>query len=285
MQRSLISMVLCLVLLPLPSVWAMKADREEGGRWLAYYSDKASPQEFGAYTLLVLDSDHRPELEPLAERGKTLLGYLSLGEAERYRHHFQEVADSDLLLAENPHWKGSYGIDIRHRSWTEKVIYELIPGLLHQGFDGVFLDTLDTPLHMERQDPERYRGMTEAAVRLVKTIRRHYPGIKIMLNRAYEILPQVAGDIDIVLGESVYADYDFETKSYKRVPQALYELQLGYLKDAMKRNPSLEVYTLDYWEPQDREGIAAIYRVQRANGFKPYVATVALDRIIPEPRL
>jgi len=283
MQRSLISMVLCLVLLP--SVWAMNAGKEEVGRWLAYYSDEASPQDFGGYSLLVLDSDHRPELEPLSERGKTLLGYLSLGEAEDYRHHFRDLVGTGLLMAENPNWKGSYGIDIRQRRWTEKVIYELIPGLLHQGFDGVFLDTLDTPLHMEREEPERYRGMTEAAIRLVKTIRKHYPGIKIMLNRAYEILPQVAEDVDIVLGESVYADYDFKTKSYKRVPQALYERQLGYLNDAKRRNPSLEIFTLDYWEPQDREGIAAIYRVQRANGFKPYVATVALDRIIPEPRL
>ncbi len=283
MQRILVSMALCLALLS--SVWAANVESGDDGRWLAYYSDKASPQDFGAYSLVVLDGDHRPELEPLAERGKTLLGYLSLGEAEEYRYHFQEVADQGLLLAENPHWKGNHGIDIRRRVWTEKVIYELIPGLLHQGFDGVFLDTLDTPLHMERTEPERYRGMAEAAVRLVKTIRKHYPGIKIMLNRAYEILPRVAGDIDIVLGESVYADYDFENKTYKRVPQALYERQLGYLKDAMKRNPSLEVYTLDYWEPQDQEGIAAIYRVQRANGFKPYVATVALDEIIPEPRL
>jgi len=193
--------------------------------------------------------------------------------------------EGDLLMEENPHWKGSYGIDIRQRRWTELVIYELIPGLLHQGFDGIFLDTLDTPLHMERQDPKRYGGMAEAAVRLVKTIRKHFPGIKIMLNRAYEILPRVARDIDMVLGESIYADYDFETKSYKRVPRALYERQLAYLKDARERNPSLEVYTLDYWEPRDREGIAAIYRIQRANGFKPYVATIALDRIIPEPRL
>ncbi len=281
--RLLISTILCFVVQS--SVWAMNADGKGEGRWLAYYSNKASLQDFGDYSLLVLDSDHRPELEPLAERGKTLLGYLSLGEAEEYRHHFRGLADSGLLLEENPNWKGSFGIDIRKRRWTEQVIYELIPALLHQGFDGVFLDTLDTPLHLEKQQPDRYQGMSKAAVRLVRTIRKHYPGIKIMLNRAYEILPQVARDIDIVLGESVYADYDFKSKSYKRVPQALYEQQLRYLKDAMRRNSSLEVFTLDYWEPQDREGIAAIYRVQRANGFKPYVATVALDRIVPEPQL
>ncbi len=283
MLRGLFLFILCLALLP--ASFAVKTGEEESERWLAYYSDKASPQDFSAYTLLVLDSDYRPELAPLSEHGKTLLGYLSLGEAEQHRHYFGEVREEGLLLGENPYWEGSYSVDIRERIWTERVIYELIPSLLHQGFDGVFLDTLDSPLHLEWKEPERYQGMTEAAVRLVRTIRKHYPHIKIMLNRAYEILPQVAGDIDIVLGESVYADYDFENKSYRRVPKQLYQRQLAYLKEAVSHNPALKVFTLDYWEPHDHEGIAAIYREQRANGFIPYVATVALDRIVPEPRI
>ncbi len=283
MLRSLLLFTLYFALLP--NGLAMKAGAAEGQRWLAYYSDKASPRDFNAYALLVLDSDYRPELAPLSEHGKTLLGYLSLGEAEQHRHYFGEVRKEGLLLDENPNWAGSHSIDIRDRNWTERVIYELIPALLHQGFDGVFLDTLDSPLHLERQDPQRYQGMTDAAIRLVRTIRKHYPHIKIMLNRAYEILPQVAGDIDIVLGESVYADYDFESKSYQRVPKQLYQQQLAYLKEAVRHNPALKVFTLDYWEPQDHAGIAAIYREQRANGFVPYVATVALDRIVPEPRI
>ena len=284
MQLRLMVFALCLALLPVAG-FTNTADSGVSERWLAYYSDKASPADFRAYDLLVLDSDYRPVLAPLAEHGKTLLGYLSLGEAEHYRHHFSALQEQGLLLEENPNWKGSYFLDIRERVWTERVIYELIPFLLHQGFDGVFLDTLDGPLHLEREDPERYQGMGEAAVRLVRTIRKQFPHIRIMLNRAYEILPQVAGDIDIVLGESVYADYDFGSKSYKRVPPQLYQLQLAYLKKAQQINPRLKVFTLDYWEPDDEHGIAEIYRAQRANGFVPYVATVALDRIVSEPRI
>ncbi len=275
-----ILLVLSLVLFSNGFSTSARADE----RWLAYYSDKASPQDFNAYKLLVLDSDYHPELAPLSEHGKTLLGYLSLGEAAQHRYYFDEVRKEGVLLNENSHWEGSYSVDIRERSWTERVIYELIPSLLHQGFDGVFLDTLDSPLHLEWKDPKRYEGMAEAAIRLVRTIRRHYPHIKIMLNRAYDILPRVASDIDIVLGESVYADYDFEKKSYQRVPEQLYQQQLSYLKEAVRYNPSLKVFTLDYWEADDHKGIAAIYREQRANGFIPYVATITLDRIVPEPR-
>ncbi len=254
-------------------------------RWVVYYSDKAAPADFDAYTFLVLDRDYHPDISSLTQQGKILLGYLSLGEAERHRDYFDEVKNGGLLLGENPHWRGSYTIDIRERRWTERIISRLIPALLRRGFDGVFLDTVDSPLHLERQYPRRYRGMSDAAVRLVRAIRRNYPQIKIMLNRGYEILPRVASDIDIVLGESVYTGYDFEKKIYQRVPQADYRRQVAWLKQAAGKNPALKVLTLDYWNPDDPEGIAAIYRIQRANGFVPYVATITLDRIIPEPRM
>ena len=68
------------------------------------------------------------------------------------------------------------------------------------------------------------------------------------------------------LGESVFADYDFDTKRYQRVPDALYREQVGILKDAQRRYPELDVYTLDYWDPEDAAGLTAIYAEQQANG-------------------
>ena len=263
----------------------IQAGERQSTPWLVYYADKAPLATFDAYQLLVLDSHYHPPLRPLADRGKTLLGYLSLGELAQHRPYFPAVKAEGLLLVENSNWPGSFFVDVRDRRWTERVIVELIPALLRKGFDGVFIDTLDNPPHLEREDPTRYRGMTAAAVRLVRTIRLHYPHIKIMLNRAYELLPEVAGDIDMVLGESVYADYDFEARRYQRVDEALYQSQVAMLQDAQQRNPALRVFTLDYWDPNDTQGLREIYRRQRAQGFSPYVATIALDEIIAEPTL
>ena len=53
--------------------------------WVAYYSDDAPPEAFSAYRIVVLDSHSHPLLAPLSDRGKTLLGYLSLGEVEEHR--------------------------------------------------------------------------------------------------------------------------------------------------------------------------------------------------------
>jgi endo-alpha-1,4-polygalactosaminidase (GH114 family) len=104
-----------------------------------------------------------------------------------------------------------------------------------------------------------------------------------MINRAYDILPQIDPYIDMELGESVYTDYDFRAKKYDKVEPDLYQKQVELLQQAKLSNPKLKVYTLDYMDPKNTKAIAEIYQTQRSNGFIPYVATVDLDRVIPEP--
>jgi hypothetical protein len=175
-------------------------------------------------------------------------------------------------------------VDVRDQRWRSRVIEQLVPGILARGFQGVFLDTLDNPVELERRDPKTYRGMAAAATNLIKALRQSFPSITIMMNRGYGLLPEVGGSIDIVLGESVYSTYDFERKTYRLVSTEDYREQVRLLKEARKRNPGLRVCSLDYWDPVDFKGIRRIYREERANGFEPYVATIGLDRIVEEPR-
>jgi hypothetical protein len=105
-----------------------------------------------------------------------------------------------------------------------------------------------------------------------------------MVNRGYALLPDIAGSIDFVLGESVMASFDPNTKAYARVADADVEWQVNELRKAKALNPSLEIFTLDYWDPADVDGVRQIYRRQRANGFVPYVSTPMLDRLVKEPQ-
>ncbi|MGH9718827.1 MAG: endo alpha-1,4 polygalactosaminidase, partial [Bryobacteraceae bacterium] len=120
---------------------------------------------------------------------------------------------------------------------------------------------------------------------LVRTIRRRFPRITIVLNRAYSLLERVDGDVDVALGESVYATFDFAEKKYRLVDGESYRLQVSWLQTAKKRRPRLRVFTLDYWDPSDPAGISQIYREQRANGFLPYVTTIDLTQVVAEPSL
>ncbi len=251
--------------------------------WVAYYSDQARPEEFRGYKLVVFDGDRHPPLEPLAAGGTVALAYLSLGEIEQHRSSFPAMKAMGILVGENSNWPGSYYVDLRDPRWAHDVIGKLVPALLAQGFHGVFLDTLDDPIELERRDPRKFRGMTSAATQLVKDLRRSFPSITLMMNRGYGLLPAVARDLNIALGESVYGTYDFGLKAYRRVPAAEYLEQVHLLKQAKRSNPALRICSLDYWDPADREGIKRVYREERANGFDPYVATVGLDRIVKEP--
>jgi len=265
------------------TVFAASSYGDSNEKFAIYYSDKAPVERFSHYQLLVLDRTYHPSLAELSEDGKMLLGYISLGEIEETSPYYRALKSSHLLLQENKNWKGSHFVDLRDPLWQQIVIEEIIPDALRQGFKGVFFDTLDSPLEMERSNPATYRGMSDAAVHLIQAIRMHYPNLKIMVNRAYPILPRIAPDIDMVLGESVAGDYNFEKKKYERVQPALYRQQVQWLQDAKQQNPQLRIYTLDYADSRDRKSIAEFYRLQRANGFIPYVASVGLDELVDEP--
>jgi polysaccharide biosynthesis protein PelA len=253
-------------------------------RWAVYYSDRAGIEELLGYDLLIFDSDTHPPLQPLLTRNKTLLGYLSLGEAEDYRPYFAEVKADGILLDENQNWKGSHLIDLRDERWVRRVVHQIIPGIVQQGFNGLFLDTLDNAIELERRDPLKFAGMKSAAVALVSAIRAQHPGLKLMVNRGYELLPLLARHVEMVLGESVFATYDFAAKKYRPTPRDEYLEQIRLLNEARQRRPELMVFTLDYWNPEDAAGIRRIYRTERVNGFHPYVATIKLDRIVREPQ-
>jgi polysaccharide biosynthesis protein PelA len=252
-------------------------------KWAICYAQYPRTQELQGFELIVLDSDASVSLSALAQPGRDVLAYLSLGEIEQHRPYFDWAKSAGILLGENPNWHGSFYVDVRQESWRKRVVDELVPTILAAGFNGVFLDTLDDAAALEGQDPQLYGGMKSAAVNLVRNLREGFPGMRIMVNRGYGLFPGIAPLVDILLGESVYTTYDVAHNGYIRVPAAQYEQQVDLLKQARQTNPKLRICSLDYWDPNARKEIRRIYRVERANGFAPYVATRELDRVVREP--
>jgi polysaccharide biosynthesis protein PelA len=266
------------------AVISLAASASPRKNWVVYYSDHARPDTFRPYDLVVFDSDTHPPVGPVIARGATVLGYLSLCEVEQHRKYFAAVKEAGILAGENPNWPGSYFVDVRDARWRKIVVSQLAPEILAHGFQGLFLDTLDDAANLENRDPKKFRGMKAAAIQLVGEIRHAMPAATLMVNRGYDLLPEIAGQIDIALGESVYGTYDFATKKYHLVPPADYQQQVAVLSRLKLLKPSLRICTLDYWDPADQDGIRRIYREERSRGFDPYVATIDLDRIVTEPR-
>ncbi len=85
------------------------------------------------------------KVKPIGTR-RLVLAYLSIGEAEDYR------ADWDLAWAtrpprwlgpENPDWPGNYAVDYWDPLWQE-IIFARVDALVSAGFDGVYLDRVDS---------------------------------------------------------------------------------------------------------------------------------------------
>jgi polysaccharide biosynthesis protein PelA len=251
-------------------------------RFLINYGS-AVGERIAGYDVAVLDVDAAASTIAKRHPGATILGYLSLGEVHSGRDYFAEVKAAGYLLRPNPSWPDARFIDLRDRRWHKLVIERLVPAILAKGVNGLFFDTLDDAEFLEAQDPARFAGMVDAAAELLRGIRQRFPGIPLMVNRGYAVLPRAPGAFDMLLGESVFTTYDAKSGAYRLLPEADYRWQVERMRDAQRRDPKLRLFTLDYWNPEDPRGIARIYTQQRTNGFIPYVGTPDLTRIVSAP--
>lgn len=276
MHRLLITFLFC--------SWFGVCHAEAPKKWVVYYGDKEPAESFLEYDVIAFDRDNHPPLRQLLNRDRALLGYVSFGEAEKYRHDFKDIEALGVLLEENPSWPGHFVVDIRKPQWTKYVIEVVIPDIMHQGFNGIIIDTLDSVEDLEASDSKKYEGMTQAAIRMVHAVRVHYPKLKIMVNRGFNTLPGIAKDIDYVLAESVMVQHQPDDKTYKLFPPEVYQEYVGRLNDLKKQAPHLTIVSVDYWDMNDPAGIKHIYDTNRANGYLPYVTTIDLNNFHPETR-
>jgi uncharacterized protein (TIGR01370 family) len=252
--------------------------------WGIDYGPATNPQAAHSFDLLVLEPDHARPIAPLRGPMSRLLGYISVGEVERGRPFATALEKAGALQAPNPNWPNARAVDLRHPAWKSLLIDQLIPEVLAKGYDGIFMDTLDTAEAIQRANPIENAGIVEAGVTLLKAMRERFPGMVMMLNRGYALLPAAAPYVDLVLGEAMASRWNFEAKRYEMTTQQDWDWQATHLRAAKQANPALMLATLDYWDPLDRKTVAALYARERAADFAPYVATLALDRLLPEPR-
>jgi polysaccharide biosynthesis protein PelA len=250
--------------------------------FLVYYGS-GQDRIIASVGVAVLDSSRN--VRPLRAAGTSamLLGYLSLGEVTSASPFFSELRKAGAALTQNQNWPGSWMVDFRASEWQDLLIAEIIPGILGRGFAGLFLDTVDDAQYLETLHPDTYKGMIEAAAQLIRRIHSQFPAAPLMLNRGYAVVPKVASDLAMLMGESVRATYGSHPGEYMLTSEKDYLWQRDALLRSCAINQRLQLFSLDYWNPKDQAGIARLYAVERANGFVPYVATPSLDQIVPEP--
>ncbi len=246
-------------------------------RWLVYYGNTLDAKTLDGVELAILEPD-AIDARPL-KNGKTkFVGYVSVGEISATRSYFEDLRATPLLVGENPNWPGAHIIDVRIKVWQEFLIKHVIPQILSKGYDGVFLDTIDSALYLEEMQPETFYGTRLAVIDLIKNIRKNFPTILIIPNAGLDVLKDYQHDIDGVVIEDLYTHYDFITKTSTKTPESDSQFKETRLNDfiAATKKP---VYNILYADSPKSE--LARYGIERSkkHGYDWYITTIDLNTI------
>ncbi len=246
--------------------------------WVCVYSDSAKPDDIKKFDLAVLDADAHPDLESLKNSRTLLFGYVSLAEVGSYRWYWRQISAQPWVLDKNPNWD-SYMLDVRDKDCQKVVLKKIIPAILEQGFDGLFLDTIDTAEYLEKyHTKQKHPGSQAAMVKLIEKIRREFPEVYLIANRGFSMLNDFGWAVDGVVAESVLTEFNSEQQVLNFNSDNAHNATLDFLKNA-KTQFNLEVFTLDYVGETGDFDTNQVTAKAREKGFIPYISTRNLNRI------
>lgn len=233
-----------------------------------FYGSPVPVAELGRFDWVVVEPENlKPaDLAALHRAGAEVFAYVSLGEATR------GSAEASWTLGHNEAWN-SVIVDPAAEGWRDR-IRDRVDALWERGYRGLFLDTLDSYARTLRG--EDARRATAAMATLVRGIRQRHPGMKLLLNRGFELLDEVGGIVSGVAAESLLFGWDPAGRRYVEVPEADRAWLAARLRD-VKEQLRIPVIVVDYLPPSRwAEAREAARRIEEM-GFVPWISTPALD--------
>ena len=249
---------------PLPARQRIRAIMD----YVGYYG-KGQGGAMSHYGLAIVQPDTLTpaELAVVHQSATLVVAYLSVGEAEPDRAWYKDGrVDQAWILGKNENW-GSFFVDAGQPGW-QKLMVDLAGESIRQGYDGVFLDTVDTV--------DVYPKTKAGMIALIQQLRAAYPQALLVMNRGFSVVKEVAGDVDAVMFEDLSTTYNFESKTYAYADDTATALAMATLS----QNTSMPILALDY-APPDNPGMAyRAVQVARSYGFIPAVSVIDLDKIV-----
>ena len=240
--------------------------------WLCYYGSAFEFKNYSNFDLIVFNGHNHPPLKHKSNGYPIYLGYLSLGETHRKGPFWSHTRDKPYLLKKNKYWD-SWLVDIRDPAWQSLIFEKAIPQIFERGFDGIFIDTIDSSLSL------RSDGIEDSILKIIKQIREAYPEKLIAVNRGLTILPAIAPYLDFVVVEDLYSYFSFEEHNYIKVTKETREILLDQVAAGLEANKNLIVLTLDYAGLKQHKLAREAIAFSKKHGFIPYVSTYKLDHI------
>jgi polysaccharide biosynthesis protein PelA len=246
------------------------------GSSIAFFYGKPIPFKLlSQFERVVVEPDNIESIQEFKNKGVEVFAYLSVGEIHPSRIWYSTIP-KDWLLGENQAW-GSSVIDLSKKEWQEFLLTKLIQPLWDKGYRGFFLDTLDSYQILIKDSGKQFEQQ-RALVNLIQAMHGQFPGIKIILNRGFEIIPVVSKQIMGVAAESLFQRWDAAANSYVEVPAADRDWLLNKLNQIHKQT-GLNIIVIDYVQPNNKSLAKTVAEKIKQLGFTPWVANPALDII------
>ena len=233
-------------------------------RYAFIYSKNIDDSFISFYDKVVVEADSIDNIYALRYPDK-MVAYVSVGEIEPWRKT-KRPYNKSWVITKNKTWN-SLIADLRNSDY-QAFIFERIATLYQKGYRNFFLDTMDA-YHVTQRDRKIFKSQQKALIAFVHKLHTKYPQSKLIINRGFELLPEIHNEIDAVVAESLIARYDHAKKRYLHVPKNDYNWLLTNLKKAKKYG--LDAISIDYSNKstQVRQQIAKKIRQQ---GIIPYVS-------------
>jgi len=255
---------------------AATVDALRGRSTALFYADALPVALLAQFDRVVLEPDNTDAAErrAVARDGAALFAYLSIGEVGPARAWGASVED-DWVLGRNEAWD-SCVMDLRHPGWADHVV-DRVDALMADGYDGLFLDTMDS-FSLHARTPVARATQAAGLAALIERIVQRHPDIRLIANRGFEVLDAVGEHLEALAAESLYASWDNVAQRYGPVAANDRAWLLGQLERARDRY-ALDIIAIDYVPPAERERARAVASRIAAHGFVPWVATPALDHV------
>lgn len=267
----------CIVILGSPLVFAQKLTS------IAFnYSHHPAMDILKIFDVVVVDPGSG--ITPREYPQTRIFAYVSVGELGSDNPVVRNIP-AKWVIAENPVWQAKV-LDQSNQAWQDFFIKKIFEPLWTKGYRGFFLDTLDS-YQLAAKNKETQIKQINGLINLIKTIKQKHPEAKLILNRGFELLPQIHNLVFAVAAESLYSSWNQKTKTYEPVKKAARTWLLDKFKQAQKYN--LPLISIDYVAPNNRQKTFTIAKQIDKLGIIPYVTdgdlqTVGVSTIQPIPR-
>lgn len=238
-----------------------------------YYGKAIAISEFRTFDIVIVEPDQGHDPRRRQTSDAELYAYVSVAEVQASRPYYKEIP-ATWKLARNKDWDAEV-IDQTPTDWPAFFADKVVGPLWAKGYRGFFLDTLDSYRLAKKFDEA---AQQDGLVRVIETLHQRFPGIQLILNRGFEIVPRVRDKVRMVAAESLYQGWNAGARRYEPVKASDRDWLLGQLQGIRQRF-GIDILAIDYVAPQDRELARETAEKIRALGFIPWVTDSALDSI------